>query len=409
MKKTSTAWWQGALMAATATFVFQGSARAQSCEADADCGAGYGCKTESYESCYNEWECNEDGECAPGDVICETYTSSWCANDNCEADADCPSFMKCQPQTTWVCEGGGMGGAGGSAGGVAGTGASGVGGAPADGGFEEPSCEEVPAPSVCIPRYDLPCETATDCGGGFDCVETYYWMCGGGGPGMGGFGGAGGAVGGTGGDGDGDGDGDGEADGGTSCEQIPSGTNACQLQDLPCESSSECPEGLECVEQYIYGECTGGMAGTGGAAGTGWGGVGGFPVDGGASDPIECPEPEIVHKCMPSAWHGGGGGGAGGVGGGMAGAGGGEVDAGVEEPGGEAGAAGTSAAGMGGGGGADEDDDSDEDGGKGRGRGWLKRLLRGCSAGGPVSSEGSMGWLMLGVAAVVLRRRMRSL
>lgn len=404
MKKTS--WWAGALLAASGTFLSQGRAAAQSCEADADCGAGYTCKTESYESCYSDWECDDNSECQPGEVICETYTSSWCANVNCEADADCPSFMACQPQTAWVCEGGGMGGVGGVGGGVAGTGAAGVGGAPiVDGGFEEPpTCEEVPAPSVCIPRYDLPCEAASDCGGGFDCVETYYWSCGGGGTGMGGFGGVGGGPAPT----DAGSDEEGETDGGGSweCEQVPSGSNACQLQDLPCETNADCPAGLSCLEQYIYGECTGGAgtggggtSGTGGAAGM-HAGTGGFAIVDGGSDPIECPEPEIVHKCMPPS-HGGGGGSAG-MGG--AGTGGGEVDAGVEEPGGEAGAAGTSAAGAGGGGGADEDDDSEEGHGHGRGRGWLKRLL-GCSTSGPVSSDGGAGWLLLGVAALVLRRR----
>jgi uncharacterized protein (TIGR03382 family) len=199
---------------------------------------------------------------------------------------------------------------------------------------------------------------------------------------------------------------EGEADGGSSvCEQVPSGSNACQLQDLPCDSTTDCPDGLECLEQYTYGECTGG-GGTGGTAGmyAGAGGAGGIPADGGFEDPYVCPEPEIEHKCMPRSY--GGGGGTAGMGGGS-GTGGGVADAGVDEPGGMAGtgAAGTGmSAGAGGAGGETGAEDGEGEG-HGRGRGWLKRLL-GCSTSGPVSSsEGSMGWLMLGVAAMVLRRR----
>jgi len=406
--------WMGAFFAAGAALTTQSIAHAQSCSADADCGDGFTCKTESYQSCSGGVMCSDDGECEEVDVVCETNEHSYCVNDTCASQADCPSFMACQPQTNWVCEGGGYAGASG-AGGVSGAGGfPGMGPCDPDGNCEEPpTCEEVPADSLCIPRYQLPCEVAADCGGGFACVESYYWTCmGGGSAGMG----AGGAP---------------AEDAGVGeevvCEQIPSGESYCELQVVPCEASSDCPEGLECLEQYIYGPCSGGgVGGYGGAAGTGASGAGGLgggmdapgdgdgdgdgmPVDAGAGEEYYCPEPVVELRCMPPSYGGGGAGmgGAGGTGGGVS-------DGGVEEPptdpgqgSGSAGMAAAGAGGAGGGGGASEDSDNESDEHRGRGRGLLRKLL-GCSASGPVGGgTQSMAWLLMGVTALFLTRRAR--
>jgi hypothetical protein len=445
MKRSSLgATWVGALAAAGAALLFQGSAaRAQysQCESDADCGAGYVCNEGSFESCDGGWTCDDEGNCTEVPGECTTYESNWCSNATCEADADCPSYMACQTQTTWVCDVS-AGGAGGAAGGVAGAAGTFAGMAGIGGGAGEPSCHEEPAPSLCIARHQLPCEEASDCGGGFDCVESYYYECSGGGAGgsagaagmVAGAGGAGGVAGGMTG-------GSGGSDEPWECHQVPSGTFYCSLQNLPCESDAECAEGLSCEPYYEYPECVfvpgpggeggrpGGGAGTG-SAGTGAGGSAGM-VAGGAGGTAgmvagaggeagggddgywECPPPIETHRCQPIAPPGGGMGGAGGVGGGPAGGTGGASGD------GEAGAAGMStenpgsgSGGAGAGGGAGDDDgESDEHGnghghGRGRGLGLLKKLL-GCSAGGPVEGNASMGWLMLGLAAVVLGRRTR--
>jgi hypothetical protein len=167
--------------------------------------------------------------------------------------------MLCQPQTSWTCEGGMAGtGAGGAPGG-----AGGAGGAVSDGGVacgpegcEEPVCYEVPAPSLCMQRHFFPCEVASDCGGGFDCVESYYYECDGGGDsdagrpsgGSGGVSGMSGAAGtGMGGEGA-----DAGSDDPYECHQVPSGEHYCSLQNLPCESDTECPAGLECQAYYEY-------------------------------------------------------------------------------------------------------------------------------------------------------------
>lgn len=420
-RSTLSATWVGALAAAGTALLFQGSAHAQSsqCSADEDCGAGFVCKTDTYESCSGGVVCGGAGvggsaggiaggaggaggagDCTMVPIECETVTTSWCSNATCDDDADCPSYMACQPQSNWVCEGGMAGtGAGGDAGGPGGAGGAG-------------ECHEVPGDSLCVMRSQLPCEEASDCGGGFDCIPQTYWECSGGGEGGstagGGSGGAagtiaagaGGAAGGIGGDGS-----MGE------CHEVDAGNGWCQLQDLPCESDADCFDGLRCDEQWIYGPCTP-AGGTGGAMG-GAGGAG------------TCPEPTLENRCVPLSYMGGGGtGGIGGGEGGTSGTGetGGMAGFGGAGGGGYAGAAGMSSdpgsgnagAGAGSGGGAgDSDGESDEHGHghghghHGKGRGLIKKLLSGCSAGGPVDGSSSIGWLTLGLAAVVLRRRAR--
>jgi uncharacterized protein (TIGR03382 family) len=393
-------------------------AAAQDCTGDADCGAGYRCQTDSYESCSGEITCTPDGECTEIEDECETVSYAWCTNALCTVDADCPSTMACHAQTTWECSGG-----------MAGASAGGTGGAVDAGVYEESTCVEVPADSVCIPRHQLPCTVASDCGGGFDCVQSTYWECSGGGAGgMGGDAdggtapqaGAGGAV-----AADAGASTPVDADGGVDypggdyeCHEVPSAEQYCSLQDLPCTADAECPEGLSCLNRYVW-TCDGGGSagsgtGTGGAAAAGAGGGTPRPptapsmdADGGTSDGPTC-EAVAQQRCMPREYDGGatppGSGGM--TGGGDSGS----SDGGVSDPG-PGGFAGSGSAGVGGAGGASapgesggSSDEDDDDHGHGL-FGWLRR---GCSAGGPISSD-PVGWLALGLTALVLRRRARRL
>lgn len=432
MKNSSyCALWLGALISASATLT--GHAQAQSCASDTDCGDGFECKTQSYESCTGGGWCSPEG-CFDTEYTCETVEYTYCSNKTCVTNADCPATMGCQAQTRWECDGGGAGGSGGSAG----TGASGAGGTagmyPAgaggaaggiaeDAGVEDPclpdgtgcmpSCHEAPADSICIPRYQLPCETASDCGGGFDCVESFYTICtGGGSAGMGGAGGTGGAG--------GEPIDSGVIDGEYTCEEVSNGINTCELQVIACETHADCPAGLECQGHYEYPPCTI-VGGSGGSAGTGvgMGGAGGVGGDGdgdgdGGGYYYECPDPIVEQRCMPPQYEGGMGGTGGTSGSGSGGSTAGSGSAGfggMGGAGGAAGAAGMSSDGSGNAGtGAPSDDDGEADehrGQHGKHKGLLKRLL-GCSTSGPISGNGATGsWLMLGLAALVIGRRAR--
>lgn len=417
--------WLSALVAAGATLSSPAVGRAQSCETGADCPDGYRCRQESYESCYSYDECGPDGACSQTEQVCTTSEYGYCTYATCESDGDCPDTARCQPQITWVCDGSGAAGAsGGASGGIAGAGSVCPPGemcAPAE-------CYEEPGESLCIPRYSLPCEVSEDCGGGFDCVQSSYWECDGSGAAGAGVGTAGASGG-------------GEMlpppptdpteplppDGSSmgSCHEVPSEEHYCQLQDLPCESDDECPSGLDCIDQYVWLPCTG----SGGAAGDGAAGAAPLPVAGSGgddgmvpegADDFSCPDPELQRRCMPAEWGGGyamsapPGSASGPVPGtGMTGGGTSDGEStpdeggGVEPPSDPAPGA-SGAAGNGGSDNAAEteptsvgsgevgDDDVDEAGG-------APGL---CAAGGPINADPST-WLLLGLTALVLRRRAR--
>lgn len=419
----------GALLAASAALLAPRIATAQECTNDTDCGAGYRCETHEYESCSGGGMCAPDGECTETEPVCETSEYSSCAPAPCASDADCPDRMACHQQSYWVCDGGMAGGAGGAGGAPAPT-CRPDGSCDDPGSFPEPTCWEEPGDSLCTPRHQLPCQVAGDCGGGFDCIESIYWVC----SGMGSGGSAGSA--------------DPGAGGGSPMEPPPpttppsagaaapgeeyechaesSGQFYCQLQDLPCTADADCPSGLECREQYLYPPCMGGAGGTGtggavGTAGTsssaGAGGVAGGSDDGMSAPPDDsdyvCPEPTVQQRCMPPEYYGGmpgyPGPGTGGSTGGSAGAG---EEPPTEPPSGGGG----NGTGSGGSGGGPTSGDGDDNGGEAEGPGhgnggnghhfgWL---ARGCSAGGPISAD-PLSWLALGLVALVLRRRARDL
>ena len=134
MKKSSyAALWLGALVASSATLTAQ--AHAQSCESNADCGAGFDCKTTSYQSCSGGGMDSDAGPPVGGaggvagvfaagaggagtggagvggdtEVVCETVEYTYCGNATCETSADCPETMGCLAQTTTECSVGAAG------------------------------------------------------------------------------------------------------------------------------------------------------------------------------------------------------------------------------------------------------------------------------------------------------------
>jgi hypothetical protein len=408
----------GALLAAGAALLAPGAATAQDCASDADCGAGYRCETYEYQSCSGGGMCAPDGECTDEPVVCETSEYSSCAAAPCASDADCPDRMACHQQSYWVCDGGMAGGAGGAP----------AGSCRPDGScddpdsFPEPTCWEEAGDSLCTPRHQLPCEIAIDCGGGFDCIESIYWVCSG--MGTAGAGGSIGAAGSgmepappteppSGGEAQDAGPGVPTPDGEYECHEESTGQFYCQLQDLPCGADADCPDGLECKEQYLYPPCMGGGVGTAGTSGTaGTDGAAGGGTDDGMSPPTDredyvCPEPIVQQRCMPPEYYGGGMPPFPGTGGST----GGSADGGVIDPM-QPPSGGSSSGTAGGGGGptSGEDDnggEAEETPGNGRGNhfGWL---ARGCSASGPSSAD-PIGWLAFGLIALALRRRARDL
>jgi hypothetical protein len=378
--------------------------------------------------------CTPDGECTAEEPVCETVEYSTCSPTPCASDGDCPDRMACHQQSYWVCDGGMAGGAGGSAGAPAGS-CRPDGSCDDPGSFPTPTCWQEPGESFCTPRHQLPCEVASDCGGGFDCIESIYWVC----TGMGTAGsGAGGSPGSETPPPDGDptppvgsggssapsaGAGGSPAGGDYECHEERSGQFYCQLQELPCSADADCPDGLECADQYSYPPCvgtagTGGGVGRAGAAGGSDDGMTTVPV-GGWGGSYECPPPVVEQRCMPPEWYGGGTGGSGGTPGpGTGGVGGGEThpttppdgsagsNTGSGGSGGSAPGGGTGNAGAGGG---QPSNGGDDDGEwhipHGRPLGWLGR---GCSAGGPITAD-PLGWMVFGSIAWTMRRRARKL
>ena len=289
ISKSSTHIW-GMLTMLSAVGLAARPAAAQECTTDADCGAGYVCQTEQYESCK---ACPDGGMCSPD--MCETGSYSYCTAAPCTADADCPDGMLCYAPTYTECS-------------------------PVptcdpnvpdcmttqvDAG----DCQDVTGSATCTLRYELPCHADADCGPGFTCEARTYTVCSGGG--MGGSGAVDGGV--------------AVVDAGSAtfeCHQETSDTSYCNLLELPCDTTDDCPAGLECLTSYSYGACDGGVA----DAGVGMT-SGGTMTSGGSTTPAgdrsalaeavdagaACGQMVETKLCMPP-----GGGGRGGTGGGGA-------------------------------------------------------------------------------------------
>jgi hypothetical protein len=209
------------------------------CATDADCGQGLVCQVTGGTAC----ACASDAPCPP----CETVEYRECVPGPCAADADCGEGLVC---VSWE-EG---------CGDIA---------VPMPACPPDSSCEAAPLPepcepvtrSACAPKWAAPCETATDCGDGFACVDVESCSCSGGGSTDGGepteptptpdMPGASGA----------------EAPGGSdpapgdsgapripederpvddTCTCEPTGEKMCEPQEVACDADADCPTGWSC-------------------------------------------------------------------------------------------------------------------------------------------------------------------
>lgn len=143
-----------ALFAAGTVTLVSGHARA-ACATDADCGKGFACDVVATGGC-TVTAC-PSGQTCPPSPPCDPVQIKECVPGPCNADADCADGMVCFASERTDC--------------------------PVS--PPTPACPpntkcDVPPPDMgtcttttvkmCVPRYLLPCTTASDCGTGFDCV-----------------------------------------------------------------------------------------------------------------------------------------------------------------------------------------------------------------------------------------------
>ncbi len=233
----------------------EGGCTARACaEGDESCDPTPVCEEVELRACV-EPRCQVDADCGAGltCVVPEDGSLPWCEPQACTTDADCgDASLKCHEETYEECSGGDIA----------------LPECPPDTDCEVPVPEESTVEcttyteSYCAPLYVGNCETAADCGEGFDCVPDEACWCSGSG-GSAGTGeepstgvptaGAGGAASSDGsaepaaGATDSTGDEDVAPDETCGCE--PTGTNSCVLQEILCEDDAACPEGWSCVEQ----------------------------------------------------------------------------------------------------------------------------------------------------------------
>jgi len=250
------------LLAGLLPFAVSVAARAAAC-GEQDCPKNWECKSESRPT--DSIACAPGAECA----IPEPATVEYCSPLPCSSDADCASDMVCYSGTQTECVDAPPCASGAEC------------AAPADTG-----CTTVTV-SACVPRYVLPCETASDCGTGFTCEEQEDCACGGS-PGIGAGtpssgsgsgptpsdsgssgsagssarpaappadGGAAEPVPADGAEAPADPDGKVPPDGGSEllppdgqCTCTPSGVKACKLTVVGCTTTTDCPSGLTCEE-----------------------------------------------------------------------------------------------------------------------------------------------------------------
>ena len=199
-----------------------------SAECEPACAEGFVCEEVPVPCTTIDVACVEGEPCEP--VECEPTTESVCTPAPCTTSDDCGPDLVCLETETVTCTD-----------------------AECPPGEEceavEPQCETL-TEGRCAPRWMAPCETAADCGEGFDCVEQESCSCSGSAPAP--------AT-----------DPD-EADGGSEpvpaeepeCVCEPTGEKSCEAQEIDCTSdAAACPEGWTCIDNP-NGMCTASTDGT---------------------------------------------------------------------------------------------------------------------------------------------------
>lgn len=251
-----------------------------SCEAvggcaDVDCPPGADCEApppcEPTLGCVPVSDCAEDNDCIEGWKCITREVGSDCAVAR-PAPACPPDEPDCAPQDV-----------------------------PAD---EPADCPEPREESACVPPWALPCESADDCGPGFDCQERIAMSCSGGGSA-----------------GSGAGSGSGGSDGFApppesdplppqeipeeQCTSEPTGEFQCVLIETTCSVDSDCDAGLTCQSFASDATCSGGATPPSNPSDSGGSGDGDPATPDGGADliaPPECQSPEPVHACAPPSF-----------------------------------------------------------------------------------------------------------
>jgi MYXO-CTERM domain-containing protein len=227
-------------------------AHAQSaCSADSDCVKGWTCQVSGGTGCAAP-ACPPGEKCEPQPIDCvsEVYTS--CQPAACQADSDCAEGMVCYTHTESNC-------------------------APT-------ACaagQECPVPvceartvSACVPRYVLPCTTASDCGPGFQCElgEEQCTCSSSGSAGRSGDGDQGGAP----------------APAESTCTCEPSTEMRCRAATVNCAVDSDCATGWTCAVVGSTSDCRSAPEQDPGSG-----------ARGGATPTPECRPSANIKQCVP--------------------------------------------------------------------------------------------------------------
>jgi MYXO-CTERM domain-containing protein len=282
----------GLLLSALALASASSASAQETCTTSDDCDHGY--------ECISSTAC-PDIACAPGNE-CEPLncnsTSACVPKSDCAADADCAAGWRCATATYEQCDGGGSAAEPRPACDPADPDCVKEDPPQAPEPAEPPSCESI-TDSFCAPPWALPCETATDCGPGFECTERVSRCSSGGSSGSAGSGG-------------GSDPSPGEEEGAPppenliappDCVDELSGVFACVLIETPCAVDADCDAGLTCQEGPNTAVCGGGATPTPGDSGGA--GDGDLPADSDADRalPTDCTMPEPTYACAPPDYY----------------------------------------------------------------------------------------------------------
>ncbi|MGD0676396.1 MAG: hypothetical protein ABSC94_13335 [Polyangiaceae bacterium] len=277
-----------ALLALGALFVPELARADTSCSHDSDCTTGFTCQASGVSACPPTPACPPGPACTTVAPDCTPETLYTCQPGPCTTDADCASGMVCHADTYESC-------------GASGAVACAKGDECPPVPITPPTCTTVTEPSVCVPKYELPCKVDSDCGDHFTCVPDVTTVCSGSsgsGSGSGGVTGSGGSGGVTGSGGSGGVTGSGgsagfgsattvsggsgsgaSGSGGTtiapstganipvpavdagtlpgdviegglpppSCTTSTSSTSSCQADSIQCTTNSDCPATWTCI------------------------------------------------------------------------------------------------------------------------------------------------------------------